>query len=108
MARKYCLTKAELADTIFDLLEIDKPKATQVIEDFLEIIKQALEKEGKVMISGFGTFLVNEKKPRKGRNPQTGESLILRERKVLRFKPSNLLRNAVNGIKTPAGQSEED
>ena len=94
---KYCLTKADLADAIYAALPVDKQKAAQIVEDYIEIIKEALEKESKVMLSGFGSYEVKYKPARRGRNPQTGDSITLRERKVVKFKPSQLLRKAING-----------
>jgi integration host factor subunit alpha len=94
---KFCLTKADLADSIYTTLGIDKQKAAEIVEDYIELIKEALEAEGKVMLSGFGTYVVNQKKARRGRNPQTGDPLILRARKVVKFKPSQLLKKAING-----------
>jgi integration host factor subunit alpha len=94
---KYCLTKADLADNIYAALPVDKQKAAQIVEDYIEIIKESLEKEGKVMLSGFGSYEVKYKPARRGRNPQTGSSITLRERKVVKFKPSQLLRKAING-----------
>ena len=94
---RYCLTKADLADAIYAMLPVDKQKAAQIVEDYIEIIKDSLGKEGKVMLSGFGSYEVKSKPPRRGRNPQTGDSIILRARKVVKFKPSQLLRKAING-----------
>ncbi len=94
---KYCLTKADLADSIYATLPIDKQKAAQIVEDYIELIKEALFKDGKVMLSGFGSYEVKHKPPRRGRNPQTGETITLRARKVIKFKPSQLLRKAING-----------
>ena len=96
---KYCLTKADLADAIYATLPVDKQKAAQVVEDYIEIIKDMLEKDSKVMLSGFGSYEVKSKPPRRGRNPQTGDSITLRARKVIKFKPSQLLRKAINGQK---------
>lgn len=103
---KYCLTKADLADSIYATLPVDKQKAAQVVEDYIEIIKDSLEKDGKVMLSGFGSYEVKFKPPRRGRNPQTGESITLRARKVVKFKPSQLLRRAING-ESIEGMSED-
>lgn len=94
---RYCLTKADLADAIYASLPVDKQKAAQIVEDYIELIKEALEKDNKVMLSGFGSYEVKYKPPRRGRNPQTGESIILRARRVVKFKPSQLLRKAING-----------
>lgn len=93
----FCLTKADLADSVYNSLPVDKQKAAQIIEDYIELIKEALEKDGKVMLSGFGSYEVKYKPARRGRNPQTGDSIILRSRKVVKFKPSQLLRKAING-----------
>ena len=93
---KKCLTKADLADAIYDALSTDKQKATQIVEDYIEIIKDGLANEGKVMLSGFGAYEVKFKPPRRGRNPQTGESMILRARKIVKFKASQLLRKVIN------------
>lgn len=95
--KRYCLTKADLADAIYATLPVDKQKAAQIVEDYIEIIKDALEKDGKVMLSGFGSYEVKFKPPRRGRNPQTGDTITLRARKVVKFKPSQLLRRAING-----------
>ncbi|MGI6679906.1 MAG: integration host factor subunit alpha [Bdellovibrionota bacterium] len=94
--KKNCLTKAELADAIYNTMQVDKQQAVQIVEDYIEIIKDALVKEGKVMLSGFGTYTVKSKNARKGRNPQTGSDMILKPRKVLKFKESQLLRKAMN------------
>ncbi len=91
-------TKAELIDQ----LHASNPKRTkaqarQAVETFLRIIKSSLESSEDVLLSGFGKFNVKAKSARKGRNPQTGESVILDARKVVTFKPSGLLRKKVNG-----------
>jgi integration host factor subunit alpha len=93
----YCLTKADLADAIYATVPVDKQKASQIVEDYIQIIKDALANEGKVMLSGFGSYEVKQKPPRRGRNPQTGQSITLRARRVVKFKPSQLLRRAING-----------
>ena len=95
--KRYCLTKADLADALFATVEIDKHKAAQIVEDYIEIIKDALAANGKVMLSGFGSYEVKSKPARLGRNPQTGEAITLRARKVVKFKPSQLLRKSING-----------
>lgn len=105
--RGYCLTKADLAESIHLNFPIDKFKAAQIVEDYIETIKDALQKDGKVMLSGFGLFKVKSKPARKGRNPQTGQTITLRARKVVKFKPSQLLRRAINGQSTE-GMSEDD
>lgn len=106
MNKRFCLTKADLSDAIYTTLPIDKQLAAQLVEDYVELIKDALERDGKVMLSGFGSYEVKHKPARRGRNPQTGESITLRERKVVKFKPSQLLRKAINGQSTEGLEDE--
>lgn len=105
--KRYCLTKADLADAIYATLPVDKQKAAQIVEDYIEIIKDSLEQDGKVMLSGFGSYEVKSKPPRRGRNPQTGDSIILRARRVVKFKPSQLLRKAINGQAIDADEKDD-
>lgn len=100
---KHCLTKADLAEAIYSALPVDKQKAALIVEDYVEIIKDALANEGKVMLSGFGSYKVKYKPARRGRNPQTGDSITLRSRKVVKFQPSQLLRKAINSGKILPG-----
>ena len=72
----------------------DRPEA--VVESLLGIIKARLEQGEKVKISGFGNFVINEKRPRKGRNPQTGDEIVITGRRVLSFKPSQVLKRTIN------------
>ena len=103
------LIKADLADAIYVALPVDKPKATQIVEDYIELIKEALEKEGKVVLAGFGAYEVKFKAPRKGRNPHTGDSIILRARKVVKFKISKPFRKTMNGQQVTAeDEADED
>lgn len=91
-----CLTKADLIDSIYDNLPFDKQKATQIVEDWIELIKEGLDRDSKVMISGFGVFEVKDKHARPGRNPQTGDTITLSARKVVKFKASQILRRQLN------------
>lgn len=91
-----CLTKADLIDSIYDNLPFDKQKATQIVEDWIELIKEGLDRDEKVMISGFGVFEVKSKHARPGRNPQTGDKITLAARKVVKFKASQILRKQLN------------
>jgi integration host factor subunit alpha len=90
------LTKADLIDSIYNQLDLSKAKSAQLLEFLLEIIKTTLENGEDVLISGFGKFCVKEKNKRRGRNPQTGEDLMLDERRVVTFKCSGILRDKVN------------
>ncbi len=92
-----CLTKADLVDSIYENMPIDKQKATQIVEDWIELMKEGLITDSKLMISGFGVFEVKGKDARPGRNPSTGEKIILAARKVVKFKSSQILRKELNG-----------
>jgi len=92
------LTKSDIIDTIYNQLDISKTRSTQVVESFIEMIKKTLENGEDVLISGFGKFCVKEKRERKGRNPQTGNDLMLGERRVVTFKCSGRLKNKINGV----------
>ena len=90
------MTKADIVERIYEQVGFSKKEATDVVESIFEIIKGRLENGEKVKISGFGNFVINEKHPRKGRNPQTGEEIIISGRRVLSFKPSPVLKKAIN------------
>ncbi len=91
------LTKDHIVNSIRGQLDLPKTKSTELFESILEIIKTTLENGEDVLISGFGKFCVKEKGNRRGRNPQTGEDMILDERKVIVFKCSGKLREKMNG-----------
>lgn len=93
------MTKADIAERIHEKIGCTKNEAAVYLETVLSLMKSTLENGEHIKIAGFGKFTVKEKRPRKGRNPQTGESLILDGRRVLTFKPSNILRDAVNAGK---------
>ncbi|WP_163338401.1 integration host factor subunit alpha [Desulfopila sp. IMCC35008] len=91
------LTKADLAEAVYKEHEtITKRDAVRAVESFLRLSKNILIAGDDLLISGFGKFNVKNKKPRKGRNPQTGEDFILDARQVVTFHPSGLLRTKVN------------
>ncbi len=91
------LTKNDIVTAVHEL-GFTKKKSVDIIESLLEIIKRTLEKSEDVLISGFGKFCVKNKSQRRGRNPATGEDLILRERRVITFKCSGKLRSKINGV----------
>ena len=90
------LTKANLVDAIKNEFDLPRKKSFELVEALLKIIKQNLENGENVLISGFGKFCVKEKKERKGRNPATGEDMMLAPRKVITFRCSPVLRKRVN------------
>ena len=91
------LTKSDIVTAVHEL-GFTKKKSVDIIEALLEIIKGTLEKSQNVLISGFGKFCVKNKSQRRGRNPATGQDLILRERRVITFKCSGKLRSKINGV----------
>ena len=91
------ITKAHLADSIHNQLCLPKNQSIQAVESILEIIKKTLENGEDVLITRFGKFYVKEKRKRRGRNPATGEDLMLGSRRVVRFKCSDKLRERMNG-----------
>jgi len=91
------LTKVQIVSTVQNHLGLPKDRSSELVETLLEIMKRTLESGEDVLISGFGKFCVNEKAERRGRNPATGEDMMLRPRKVVTFKCSGKLRDRVNG-----------
>jgi integration host factor subunit alpha len=90
------VTKMHLIEAVADQVGVTKKEATELVELFFETLKSTLAKGKKIKLSGFGNFVVREKKPRLGRNPQTGESMMISARRVLTFRPSPVLRDLVN------------
>lgn len=90
------MTKADIAEKIQAKTGFSKKESAELLESVFSIIKSTLESGEKIKIAGFGNFEVKQKKDRKGRNPQTGESITIEARRVLTFKPSTLLRQAIN------------
>jgi len=91
------MTKAEIVETVYEKVGgFSKKEAADIIEIVFDIIKETLESGEKIKISGFGNFVVRDKKARIGRNPQTGDEITISARRVLTFKPSQVLKNALN------------
>lgn len=91
------LTKARIIEDIQNQLQFSKKETTDIVENLLEIMKRTMQQSDDVLISGFGKFCVKEKKQRRGRNPATGEDMMLDPRRVITFKCSGKLRERVNG-----------
>ena len=90
------LTKADIINAVQVEEGLTKQQSTDIIETLIEIIKNTLESGEDVLISGFGKFCIREKNERKGRNPATGDDLMLEPRKVVTFKCSGKLRDRIN------------
>jgi integration host factor subunit alpha len=103
------MTKADIVERIYEQVGFSKKEATEIVESIFEVVKRRLEQGEKVKVSGFGNFVVNEKRPRKGRNPQTGDEIVITGRRVLTFKASQVLKKTMNGDGTPSagGQPAE-
>ncbi len=106
------LTKAELIDSVYEKVGFSKKEAADLVELVFETIKEELCKGGVIKISGFGKFRVRAKKSRMGRNPQTGQAMVISARKVLTFTPSRILRDGINGksaqLPSQSGADDDD
>jgi integration host factor subunit alpha len=91
------LTKIQIVNSIADQIGYTKYHSSEILETLLEIIKKALENGDDVLISRFGKFCVKEKEERRGRNPSTGEDMMMKPRKVVTFRWSGKLREKING-----------
>jgi integration host factor subunit alpha len=90
------MTKADLVERIHTNTGFTKKESTDMLESVFSIMKNTLEAGEKIKIACFGNFEVKQKKDRKGRNPQTGESITIEARRILSFKPSTVLKAAIN------------
>jgi integration host factor subunit alpha len=90
------VTKAELADTLFERLGLNKREAKDMVDGFFDEIRAALERGESVKLSGFGNFQLRDKPQRPGRNPKTGEEIAITARRVVTFHASQKLKAAVS------------
>ena len=90
------MTKADLVESIYEKIGFSKKESADIVEMIFDTIKDTLEKGEKIKISGFGNFVVRSKRPRMGRNPQTGQEIEISARRVLTFRPSQVLKQALN------------
>lgn len=96
------MTKADIIEQIYEKVGFSKKESAEIVELVFDTMKTTLEKGEKIKISGFGNFVVRSKRPRVGRNPQTGEEIEISARKVLTFRPSQVLKAALNaGVAEP-------
>ena len=91
------VTKADIVERINERIGYSKKESAEIVETLLETMKQSLGEGEKVKISGFGNFEVRKKNPRIGRNPQTKEEIEISARRVLTFKPSQVIKKQMNG-----------
>ena len=91
------MTKADIVEYIYEHVDgLIKKEAAEYVETLFDLIKDELQNGNNVKISGFGSFVVRDKKERMGRNPQTGDPMVISARRVVSFKPSQLLNKEVN------------
>ena len=99
------MTKAEIVEQIYEQVGFSKKESAELVEKVFDTIKITLARGEKVKVSGFGNFVVREKNARKGRNPQTGQEILLEARRVLTFKPSLVLKTILNDEVASTGES---
>lgn len=90
------MTKAEIIESVYTKIGFSKKESAEVVELVLNTMKETLQRGEKIKISGFGNFVVRQKRPRIGRNPQTGQEIEISARSVLTFRPSQVLKAALN------------
>ncbi len=93
------LTKADLAENLFENVGLSKRDAKDTVEEFFEEIRSALESREQVKLSGFGNFDLRDKNERPGRNPKTGEDIPISARRVVTFRPGQKLKSRVENLK---------
>jgi integration host factor subunit alpha len=91
------LTRADLAEVVHRDIGLSRAESAEMVNDVLELVSQALVDGNSVKLSSFGTFLVRSKRERMGRNPKTGEEVPITPRRVLVFRPSQVMKNIING-----------
>ena len=91
------MTKADIVEKVYQKIGFSKKEASELVELVFSSLKDVLQRGDKVKISGFGNFVVREKNERVGRNPQTGEQIKISARRVLTFRPSQVLKAMLNG-----------
>jgi integration host factor subunit alpha len=98
------MTKADIVEEVYSRVGFSKKESSEVVETVLETIKKTLTNGDMVKIAGFGNFVIRSKGPRKGRNPKTGEEIEITPRKVVTFKPSQVLKEHILNF-TPSDES---
>ena len=96
------MTKVDIVESIYEKVGFSKKEVAKIVESVFDIIKQSLRQEDKIKISGFGNFVIRKKRARRGRNPQTGSDIEISSRRILTFKPSQVLKAGINHPKAEA------
>lgn len=90
------MTKVDIIENIYEKVGFSKKEVAKIVESVFDLIKDHLQKEDKIKISGFGNFVIRRKRSRRGRNPQTGTDIEISARRILTFKPSQVLKASLN------------
>lgn len=101
------MTKADIIEGVYEKVGFSKKESAEIVELVFDTLKETLERGDKIKISGFGNFQVRHKKARVGRNPQTGKEIEISARRVLTFRPSQVLKMALNGEVIPEGADQD-
>ncbi|WP_026940549.1 integration host factor subunit alpha [Hellea balneolensis] len=95
------VTRADLAEAVYREIGLSRTESSELVESVIDHISEALLRGEQVKLAGFGTFSLRDKKERMGRNPKTGKAVPITPRRVLVFKPSQILRERVDSALTP-------
>ncbi len=90
------MTKVDIVEKIYEKVGFPKSQVVKIVETIFDIIKETLQREDKIVVSGFGDFVIRNKRARRGRNPQTGAVLEITPRRILTFKSSSVLKASLN------------
>jgi len=99
------MTKVDIVEAIYEKVGFSKKEVAKIVESIFDIMKQHLQQEDKIKLSGFGNFVIRNKRSRRGRNPQTGNDIEITPRRILTFKPSQVLKAALNRRETPGTET---
>jgi integration host factor subunit alpha len=91
------MTKADIVEKVYLKTGFSKKESAEIVEKVFDLVKTTVAKGEKIKLAGFGNFVVKEKSTRRGRNPQTGQEIEISSRRILTFKPSQVLKAAING-----------
>jgi integration host factor subunit alpha len=102
------MTKADLVEKVYLKTGFSKKESAVIVEMVFDLMKDTLEQGEKIKLAGFGNFVVKQKATRRGRNPQTGDEIEISSRRILTFKPSQVLKSAINGQELELSALTED
>ncbi|MBS3906635.1 MAG: integration host factor subunit alpha [Syntrophaceae bacterium] len=98
------MTKVDIVEAIYEKVGFSKKEVAKIVESIFDIIKEHLQRHDKIKISGFGNFVIRNKRSRRGRNPQTGDDIEITPRRILTFKPSQVMKGGLNRKDTQTGE----